>query len=118
MRSRSPTRTASRVKNRPPISAVLLLLAGHASQNDGEWAAPCGDFYFNVGELAASVARSFAERWQSTSLGPPNDACLRRFYKPFAANVQVKKGFDFVQDGRAGPSVAHLAASGLKVQVS
>ena len=118
MRSRPPSRTVSRMKNWPLISAGLQLVAGQVLRNDGEWAAPCGDFSFNVGELAACVARSFAERWQSTSLGPPNDACLRRFYKPFAANVQVEKGFDFVQDGRVGPSVAHLAACGLKVQVS
>lgn len=118
MRSRSPSRAAGRVKNRPPISAALLPLAGRVPQTDGEWAAPCGEIFSILGELAACVARSFAERWQLTSPGPPNDACLRRFYKPFAANVQVKQGFDFVQDGRAGPSVTHLAACGLKVQVS
>ena len=118
MRSRSPSRTASREKNWPPIFAAPLLLAGRTLRDDGEWSAICGGNFSILGELAAYVARSFAERWQSTSLGPPKDACLRRFYKPFAANVQVEKGFDFVQDGRAGPSVAHLAACGLKVQVS
>lgn len=118
MRSRSPSRVASRVRNRPPISAALLPLAGRVPQTDGEWAAPCGEFSSSLGEWAACVGRSFAERWHSTSPGPPNDACLRRFYKPFSANLQVKKGFDFVQDGRAGPSVAHLSACGLKVQVS
>ena len=118
MRSRSPSRTASRVKNWPPISAARLLPVGRILQDDGEWAAACGEISSTLGELAACVARSFAERWQSTSPGPPNDACLRRFYKPFSANLRVKKGFDFVQDGRVGPSVAHLAACGLKVQVS
>ena len=118
MRSRSPSRATSRVKNWPPISAALLPLAGRVPQTDGEWAAPCGEIFSILGELAACVARSFAERWQFTFPGPPNDACLRRFYKPFSANLRVKKGFDFVQDGRAGPSVAHLAACGLKVQVS
>ena len=118
MRSKSPSRTASRVKNWPPVSAALLLLAGRVLRGIGKSSLPCGEIFSNRGELAASGARSFAELWQSTFSGPPNDACLRRFYKPFAASVQVKKGFDFVQDGRAGPSVAHLAACGLKVQVA
>jgi hypothetical protein len=98
-------RTSTQKKNWPPISAALLSLGDRISRDEGKTSAPCGELLSTFGELAACATRSFAEQWQSTSFGPPNDACLRRFYKPFAANVQVKKGFDFVQDGREGPSV-------------
>lgn len=105
------------IKKRPPISVDQLNGTGHFTAVDGRSAAGYCAFISTDGEIAADDDQFLAKQPVSASFGSPNDAGLRRFYKPFSANLRVTKGFSFVQDGQAGPSFAHLAAFGLKVQV-
>lgn len=84
--------------------------------DEGETAAHRCSPFANDGDLAALFGSLLAVLRGSSSHPSPNDACLRRFCNPFRAHWRSEKGLSFVQDGRAGPSVEHLAAFGLKVQ--
>lgn len=117
MHSEPISQLADHVKIRLLIFVDQLRCIGHRAAQVGEFAARCCAFFSIDGETAANVCDIIAKRSPSLSFGQPNDVGLRRFCKPFSANLQAIKGFSFVQDGQAGPSFAHLAACGLKVQV-
>ncbi len=82
---------------------------GESFANDGLTVTTHGDFFTRCGVPFANDGRFLKTL-------PSNGVRLRCFCNPFSVQIWSEKGLNFVQDGRAGPSVEHLAAFGLKVQ--
>lgn len=118
MRSEPISQLADHVNNLPLIFVDQLRCIGQRAAQVSKFAARCCAVFSIDGKTVANVCDVIAKRSPSLSFGQPIYAGLRRLRKPFSANLQAVKGFSFVQDGQAGPSFAHLAACGLKVQVS